>query len=96
MPRSIFNGQGYYLNDNRASGGTLEEDALLGCNHCHAPLKKAEWKHEGGFCMGCEKPLCFSCLKDATKNGCRPEVERIARAVEEDYRRGQNARVMGI
>jgi hypothetical protein len=69
--RSIFNGSGYYLNDNRASGGRLEEDDLVGCSHCQASVRKVEWRAHGGFCKACDSPLCVVCAEEAIQFGCR-------------------------
>jgi hypothetical protein len=68
--RSIFNGAGYFTNDNRASGGKLEEDDLVGCSHCQAAVRKAEWRMQGGYCRECDSPLCVTCAGTAVKFGC--------------------------
>jgi hypothetical protein len=94
---SILDGHGYFFNDNRASGGKLVEDDLLGCGHCPKPLKKREWRMQGGMCFVCNKPLCLQCYERARTIGCEgPDVDRLMRAVNEQYRRAQNAKVLGI
>jgi hypothetical protein len=94
---SIFNGHGYFMNDDRASGGKLAEDDVLACNHCSSGLKKSQWKIKGGFCTACNKPLCFRCTERTHRFGCEgPEVKRIEQAVNANYRREQNAKVLGI
>jgi len=94
--RSIYNGQGYYFNDDRCSGGKLEEADLLGCSHCHKPVKKADWRERGGFCMCCDKPICDACLKMVAQTGCVPFVAKLERAANGFYIRQQNSRIMGL
>lgn len=97
MTKSIFNGAGYFMNDDRSSGGKLDEDDLVGCGHCPKPLKKAQWKTQGGMCFVCTKPLCNHCTARALKFGCDgPEVKRVEAAVNDQYRREQNAKILGI
>jgi hypothetical protein len=94
---SIFDGHGYFYNDDRNSGGKLDEDDLLGCGHCPKPLKKAEWKQQGGMCMVCNKPLCIHCYRRAIEFGCSgPEIARFEKELEDRYRREQNAKILGI
>jgi hypothetical protein len=100
--RSINNGAGYFFNDDRCSGGKLDEDDVIACEH-RAPgctsnlMKKSEWKLQGGFCMCCGKPLCLKCYERTKKFGCEgPEVKRFEQAINDDYRRSQNAKVLGI
>lgn len=93
--KSRFAQSGYLINDNRASGGLREEDDILACNHCSALLRASEWKRAGGYCTGCDKPLCTRCLSEVGRTGCVPEVARLERAIADDYRRRQNARVCG-
>jgi len=98
MSKSIFNGAGYFMNDDRASGGKLDEDDIVGCWHCHKPIKKAAWKAWGGVCIPCgAKPLCGPCKDRAMRFGCEgPQLKKIEQAVNDDYRRQQNAKVIGI
>lgn len=99
---SIFSGAGYFMNDDRASGGKLAEDDLVGCAHavargCTPTMKKSAWKLQGGMCFVCGKPICIACTARAQKFGCEgPEVARVERAVNDLYRREQNAKVLGI
>jgi hypothetical protein len=96
--KRISDGAGYFLNDDRASGGKRDEDDLLGCGHCPRPVKKHKWQIHGGICFVCGKPLCFACYDTAHKTKqCRgSEEENIIRAVDEAYRKQQNAKVFGI
>ncbi len=95
MPKSIFNGSGYFRNDDRVSGGELEQDDLIGCGHCPRPVKKHKWQLKGGMCYVCGKPLCFACYEETckTKQCTGSQEEQIIRAVNEEYRRRQNDRV---
>lgn len=97
MTSSIFSGAGYFLNDDRASGGKLAEDDILACAHHGAAMKKAQWKLKGGMCMVCNKPLCLKCVERTRRFGCEgPEIKRIEQAVNDAYKREQNAKVLGI
>lgn len=107
MTKSLFHGMGYYKNDDRASGGKLEEDDIIGCGHsgltaqmvhgCVPTMKKTDWKSYGGMCYVCNAPLCGPCKDRALRFGCDgPEVGRIEKAVDGFYRRQQNAKIMGI
>jgi hypothetical protein len=49
------------------------------------------------MCFVCTKPLCTHCTARAMKFGCDgPEVKRVEAAVNEQYRREQNAKILGI
>ncbi len=98
MTKSIFNSSGYFSNDDRASGGKLEEDDLLGCGHCPRPVKAHKWKQAGGMCFVCGKPLCFACYEETskTKHCTGSQEEQILRAVNEAYHRKQNNKIMGL
>ena len=92
--KTYTNGMGYVIADNRASDwGTIEEADLIGCNHCHCAMKKPAWQADGAFCHVCDRPICPNC---AEKPGCTPYVEKLQRAINEDYRRRQLARMLGI
>jgi len=97
MTKSIFHGAGYYLNDNRASGGKKAEDDLFICTHCEQTLLKAVWKQAGGMCTVCAAPICITCYDRTHRFGCEgPMVKKLETAVNEAYRREQNAKVLGI
>lgn len=93
---SIFDGEGYVLNDNRASGGDLVEDGLLGCNHCQGSINKSKWRIQGAFCNVCFSPICSYCDTRKSQFGCEVFERKFARAIEDNYRREQNRRVLGI
>jgi hypothetical protein len=97
---SIFSGAGYFMNDDRASGGKLTEDDILSCAHrieCSGAMKRSQWKLHGGMCLKCNQPLCGKCYERAKRFGCEgPEEKRIEQAVNDMIRRQQNAKVLGI
>lgn len=82
MGRSIFDQAGYFLNDNRASGGALQEDDLLGCRHCQALVRKSQWRKRGGFCRACDSPLCLRCAQRAQQFGCESFARRVEGELE--------------
>lgn len=94
--KSIFAGAGYVMVDNRASGGGLREDDLLGCLHCQALIDKSKWSAEGAFCHVCYGPICSFCDERKTTFGCEVFEKRFARAIEENYRKEQNAKILGL
>jgi hypothetical protein len=95
--RSIFNGAGYLIADNRASDwGTIEEADLIGCAHCNQTMKKRDWQEDGGFCHCCAKPICGPCADAMPRSGCVPYLRKLERAVDDAYRREQNRRILGI
>lgn len=96
MNRSVFTGHGYIMNDNRASGGTLEEADALGCKHCQAIIDGKKWRQDGAFCHACDGPICTHCDKRRPQFGCEIFERTLARAVEEQYRRDQNRAILGI
>ena len=97
MTKSIFDQCGFISNDDRASGGNLTEDDILGCKHCQALLRRSEWKVSGGMCFVCSAPICASCYGRTKKYGCEgPFEKRIEFAVNDLHRREQNARILGI
>lgn len=96
--KSLFNGSGYYLNDDRASGGKLVEDDMLGCKHCQAGIKKSTWVMNAGYarCPGCDGFLCDSCYDKAKVEGCQVFEKIVDRRLTDLYRRQQNEKVLGI
>jgi len=90
------NGQGYYINDNRVSGGNLTEGDVWTCLHCQATVIKSAWKEQGGFCHRCNGPLCDPCAAKAVQEGCTPFLKLIERQLQDAHRREQNARIFGI
>ena len=68
---------GYYRNDNRVSGGTLEEDDVKTCPHCQAVILMSKWKAFGGFCRQCNAPVCGNCGKRMEQFGCEPFMKKL-------------------
>lgn len=96
MTGSIFRGMGYLLNDDTASGGQKQEADLLGCNHCDRLMRRKFWEARGGHCFVCDRSICPRCLQRIPKHGCEHSVRRFTAALEDEYRKQQNARVLGI
>lgn len=94
--RSIFNGEGYLLADDRASGGQRVEASMLGCSHCQKLMRKTDWKADGAFCHCCDKPICGPCSDRMLTRGCENFMRQLEQAVDDSYRQEQNAKVMGL
>lgn len=96
--KRFTDGAGWLFADNRCSGGKLEEADLLGCAHCARFVKKKEWENNGGFkAWCCDKPVCDECAKAPPNMECPgSQVAQIERAINDLYRREQNAKVLGI
>ncbi len=94
--RRYTDGAGYFVNDERVSGGRLSEDDVLGCAHCQKALKKKIWLNNGGYCSQCDQELCVECATKTMTEGCANFKRRVERAIADDYRREQNARILGI
>jgi hypothetical protein len=90
--KSTFHGMGYLLNDNRASGGKVEEADLLGCVSCQALIDKKKWQAEGCYDHQLGGPICSTCERTGTQNF----KQYLDRALQESYRREQNAKILGI
>lgn len=91
-----FDGHGYFMNDDRASGGTKTEDDILNCNHCQKSMKKTMWKMRGGKCFVCDGFLCYDCYSRTRQFGCEVYERQLVQAVDAHYRREQNRKVMGV
>ena len=72
---------GYLLNDNRASGGTLDEADTLACPHCQCVILKKKWRKKGGYCFSCDKPVCHTCFVKMQKHGCTPFLRQVDMAL---------------
>jgi len=97
MKRSVYTGHGYVMNDNRASGGRLKEDDVLGCGHCQCSIGKANWRAYGEHkCSSCDEPVCSVCAFRIPTHGCENFKKFVERAVEERAREQQNAKILGL
>lgn len=96
LVKSIFNGAGYLLADDRCSGGVRDEADMLGCSHCQRLMRKREWQCDGGFCHSCDAPVCSGCADRIPTKGCEVFLRVLEGELEREYRRSQNARLLGI
>ena len=97
MPKSRFNGAGYYLNDDRNSGGGKVEDDVILCGHCQAVLKKSQWLQDGGYCSSCDGSLCAACAKPLAHGGiCISFKKLIDQQLNVKYHVEQNRKILGI
>lgn len=94
--KSMFNGAGYVMNDNRASGGVLREDDIISCVSCQAAIDKSKWREQGAFCHALGGPICSFCDRCRPLADLEPFEKRFARAIEENYRKEQNAKILGL
>jgi hypothetical protein len=95
MVKSVFNGVGYLLSDDTASGGARVEADMLGCYHCQRLMRRKLWADDGGFCHCCDGPICGKCADGMLTRGCENYMRQLEGALEDQYRRDQNARVLG-
>lgn len=98
MKKRIIDGAGWIRTDERASGGELVEDDMLGCGHCPRPIPKRKWEADGGFkCWKCDKVLCRECAAAPPRMECPgSDAQQIEKALSDNHRREQNAKVLGI
>ena len=82
---------GYFLNDNRMSGGYKVEADTVACRHCQAAVFKKRDPREAGWCSPCGGPLCPYCARRVARYGCEPFQQQI----EEGLRRAALAKVLG-
>ena len=99
--RRQSDGAGYLMNDDRNSGGGVSESDVICCPHCQTVILLQAWRKEreeggGGYCRKCSAPVCGLCLERMLTHGCEPYIKFIERQVEENYRREQNRKVLGI
>jgi hypothetical protein len=94
--RRLFDGQGYFLNDNTCSGGLRIEDDLINCRHCQRSMLRCDWVQEGGFCHRCDAPICSTCADPRLTGECKPIQQQIDEVLNARYHREQNARLLGI
>lgn len=85
--------EGYYLSDNRVSGGALVELPTLTCSHCHRLMAVNPGRTRArAHCQGCHKYICDKCelIKKVTLT-CKTKrqlLEETAEAIVlEDQRR---------
>ena len=86
----------YLLADDRCSGGVRDEADMLGCSHCQRLMRQREWQCDGGFCHSCDAPVCSGCADRIPTKGCEVFLRVLEGELEREYRRSQNARLLGI
>ena len=96
MLHSIQRGQGYFRIDNSCSGGGREEGDMMGCHHCQRLIKRTSWKQEVGYCFKCDAPVCDPCLERMKTHGCEPFLRQFLAVLEDQYRRDQNSKILGV
>jgi len=76
---------GYYLNDDRNSGGAKSEADVRTCPHCQAVIKMQEWAKAPvqNFCLKCMAPAC----NNEACQDCVPFMKRIQQHIESQLRR---------
>jgi hypothetical protein len=77
---------GYLINDDRVSGGLLEECDTTWCRHCQWPVRivKEHGVRKGFVCMKCAGLICVAC---AAKETCEPFFAKVDRWQRERARR---------
>lgn len=106
ITRTISHGAGYLFNDSRAAHEGVEEADILTCPHCQRTINLQAWRKDhskggthnemGGWCRRCEAPVCTACTVRMMKHGCEPFMKQVDKALEDKYRREQNAKTIGI
>jgi len=83
-------GAGYFVNDDRPSGGQKVEDDVRTCPHCQAVILMRKWAAFGGFCRQCNAPVCGVCGKRMEVFGCEPFLRTIEKqfGIAESIRNG--------
>ena len=93
---------GYFRNDNRASGGRLQEDDVRTCPHCQAVILMRQWsqvvqgRQEGGFCGKCNAPICPSCHKNFGIEGCVPFIQKLEKDFDMTVKLKQHLKIAGL
>lgn len=78
-------GSGYYMNNDRPSGGRLSEADIRTCPHCQAVIKMQEWARAPvqNFCLKCMAPAC----NNEACQDCIPFMRRIEQHIAASLRR---------
>lgn len=94
---------GYFKNDDRVSGGTLQEDDVKTCTHCQAVILMSQWrkvnaqgKMAGGFCNHCNAPICPACTPKFYKEGCTPFIAKLERDFDMTVKLAQFRKFAGL
>lgn len=86
---------GYFMNDDRNSGGTKAEADIQTCPHCQCIIKMQEWRKAPiqNFCIKCMRPACNDkreCLD------CMPFMQKIDRYCDALIKFEQHLKVAGL
>ena len=89
--------EGYFLRDDRLSGGGMQECATLTCSHCQTilivnPLRT----RERAYCSSCDHYLCDACGAARAAGGGGPCLTFKHRIEEEQERAVKQAQERGI
>lgn len=92
-------GAGYYMNDDRASGGKKAEADIKTCPHCQAIIKMQGWDvvgDKGAWCNKCFAPICKSCGHKMKIYGCSPFIKQIEEQMERSETLAQFMKIAGL
>jgi hypothetical protein len=66
--------------------------------HCQATIPKEDWKagKTGAYCPQCDWSICTICAIRYKKFGCEVFERRFTAMIEDNYRKQQNAKILGI
>ena len=86
---------GALFNDNRTSGGKLDQADILCCAHCQCVLRwdQPEKRH---LCRRGGHVICDVCKADEMQNGCSPFTAFLDREREKLERRNQLSKAIGL
>src|SRR6266513_2389124 len=87
-------GAGYFLNNKAEPQKNRQEADIQTCPHCQGVIKMQEWKHDGGWCSKCMRPLCNNptCIQETALYGCVPFTKKIEQYAEQQMRFAKIAR----
>lgn len=81
--------EGYFLVDNRHSGGGMLESATITCSHCQSVVVlNPNRSRSRGYCPKCDHYICDGCeaTRVASAGACRPFNQIIEEAQEHALR----------
>lgn len=72
---------GFFLNDNRVSGGGILEADTVHCRHCQGVVLMQHRQAQGSFwCYHCQGPVCFNLACQECKHWKQKVDEQLTRA----------------
>lgn len=86
-----------YMQTYDADKGKSEADILV-CGHSSCgqrAMTMTEWKAHGGQCFVCGHTVCGPCMTRMMKFGCEVFEKVIEDALNDQYRKAQNAKILG-